>query len=60
MFNVGQKYIVTHKPSTPKVDMDTDELLPAPPPKRIHGKGLDALIDKIKTIKLKENKKVTF
>ena len=60
MFNVGRRYIITHNPSTPIVQMETDELLPVPPPKRIHGKGLDALIDKIKTIKLKENKKVTF
>ena len=34
-----------------------EEDLPKPPPKKMVGKGLDQLIDKIKNINLKEPKK---
>ena len=61
MFITKQYTISKHKVE-PKVEMVIDEP-PQPPPKKMVGKGLDQLIDKIKNVTLKEPKrtsKITF
>jgi hypothetical protein len=64
MFNLGRRYEVSHTVIKPVVEQKP--LLPEPPPpsQKVKGKGLDELIDKIKTVNLrqntKNNKKITF
>jgi hypothetical protein len=62
MFNVGRKYQISHKPT--QMEVEHTPLVPAPPPppskKAVNGKGLDELIEKIKTVNVRQNKKITF
>ena len=56
-----KQYTITKRKVEPKVEMEVD--LPIPPPKKMVGKGLDELINKIKDVTLKEprkSSKITF
>ena len=55
-----KQYTIAKRKVEPKVEMEED--LPIPPKKKMVGRGLDELIDKIKNVTLKEPKKskITF
>lgn len=62
MFNVGRKYQISHKQPT-QMEVEQVPLVssaPPPPPPKINGKGLDELIEKIKKVNVRQNKKITF
>jgi hypothetical protein len=64
MFNVGRKYQISHRPTQMEVEQQAPLVSSAPPPpppkKAVNGKGLDELIEKIKTVNVRQNKKITF
>ena len=56
-----KQYTIPKSKNEPKVEMEED--LPIPPKKKMVGKGLDELINKIKDVTLKEprkSSKITF
>ena len=61
---ITKQYKISKQKVEPKVEMAIDEPPPPPPPtpRKIVGKGLDELINKIKDVTLKDKKtsKITF
>ena len=60
---VTKQYTITKQRNEPKVEMEEDLPKPKPPPKKMVGKGLDELINKIKDVTLQEprkSSKITF